>query len=141
MKEENIFLHDQHLISRRYAKLDDDGTSAWLYITLPEKLIPIADAWVYNRIPAPPTKDIKSYYGGPPPAAIGFASDNSICTKPFEHKWTFIWSTDGESVALAKDGVPVAFIIAAQKPGYSRELIKNGPWGNSWSEQLFKRYF
>lgn len=137
MPKEDVFLDAQHPVSRRFCVFEDDGTSAWLYLTEPDTRTPVADAWVYNRIPAPPTKNIQPYRGGPPPAAIGFASDNALCPTPSEHEWSFIWSTDGESVALAKDCVPVAFIAAARKPGYSRELIKNGPWGNTWSEELF----
>jgi hypothetical protein len=110
-------------------------------VTEPDNRTPIADAWVYNRIPAPATKDLKSYRGGPPPAAIDYASDSALCHTPHEHEWSFVWSTDGESVAIAKDGMPIACIVAAQKPGYSRALIKEGPWGNTWSDELVARTF
>jgi len=141
LSEQEQFLESQHSLSRRFAVFEDDGTSAWLYLTEPDMRKPVADAWVYNRILAPPTKEIQSYRGGPPPAAIGYASERALCHRPADHEWHFIWSPDGESVAIEKDGVPVACIVAAQKPGYSRELIKNGPWGNTWSEELFERTF
>jgi len=35
-----------------------------------------------------------------------------------------------------KDGVAVAFIIGHSKTGYSRELIKDGPWGHIWALNL-----
>lgn len=127
MPEEELCMKSQHLVSRRTADFDDDGTSGWLYLNEPDTDKPVADAWVYNRIPAPPWRDIKLFRGGPPPAAMTHASDNALCEKPSDHEWTFIWSADGESVAFAKDGTPVACIIAARKPGYSRELISNGP--------------
>jgi hypothetical protein len=75
------------------------------------------------------------------PAAIDYASDSALCHIPHEHEWSFVWSTDGESVAIAKDGMPIACIVAAQKPGYSRALIKEGPWGNTWSDELVARTF
>lgn len=138
---DELFLESQHAVSRRFVVMEDDGTSAWLYLTEPETRKPVGDAWVYNRIPAPPTSEIKSYRGGPPPAAIGYASDTALCDSPFEHEWSFIWASDGHAVAVAKQGVPVACIVADQKGGYSRELIKDGPWGHVWSDAEFKRVF
>ena len=141
MSEQELFLDSQHSVSRRFAVFEDDGTSAWLYLTESDTRKPVADAWVYNRIPAPPTEEVHSYRGGPPPAAIGHASDMALCAIPADHEWSLIWSTDGESVAIVKDGVPVACIVAAQESGYSRELIKDGPWGQTWSDELFERTF
>jgi hypothetical protein len=141
MSDENLFLDSQHSTSRRFAVVEDDGTSAWLYLTEPDSRKPVADAWVYNRIPAPSTKEILSYRGGPAPAAIGYTSDEALCETPKSHTWSFVWSTDGESVAIAKDRVPVACIVAGERRGYSRELVKVGPWGNPWSDALFKRTF
>ncbi|MFC1759348.1 hypothetical protein ACFL2H_11385, partial [Planctomycetota bacterium] len=47
------FIDAQHPLSRRFAIFEDSGTSAWLYLTEPDTEKPSADAWVYNRIPAP----------------------------------------------------------------------------------------
>ncbi|CAG0944281.1 hypothetical protein ANRL1_01662 [Anaerolineae bacterium] len=141
MSDDNLFLEDQHPTSRRFAIFEDDGTSAWLYITKPDMQTPVADVWVYNRIPAPPTEEVPLYRGGPPPAPVGYARDTAFCRCPTAYEWSFIWSRDGESVAITKDGVAVACIVAAQKPGHGRELMKNGPWGNTWSEELFLSVF
>ena len=141
MSNDNLFLENMHPVSRRLAVLDDDGTSAWLYITQPDSRKPAADAWVYNRIAPPPIEAIKSYRGGPPPAAQGYAGEDALCEDPPSHEWSFIWSADGESVAVAKDGEAVAFIIGGEKGGYSRELMKDGPWGHPWSEELFRSKF
>jgi hypothetical protein len=141
MSDENLFLEHEHRESGRLAVLEDDGTSAWLYISEADSRKPIGDAWVYNRIAAPPTEAIKSFHGGPPPAAKGYASEAALCENPSSHEWSFVWSADGESVAVAKDGEPVAFIIGGEKGGYSRELVKDGPWGQPWSEKLFRLKF
>ena len=138
---ENLFLEDMHPASRRLAVLEDDGTSAWLYLSEPESRKPAADAWVYNRIAAPPPQAIKSYRGGPPPAAQGYASNAALCEDPTAHEWSFVWSPDGESVAIAKDGEPAALITVGEKRGYSRELLKDGPWGHPWSDELFQLKF
>ncbi|HEV3145752.1 MAG TPA: hypothetical protein VGZ47_17825 [Gemmataceae bacterium] len=141
MSDENLFLEHKHRESRRLAVLEDNGTSARLYVTAVDSRIPVADAWVYNRIAAPPAEEIKSYRGGPPLAAQGYASKDALCEDPSSHEWSFLWSQDGESVAVVKDGEPVAFIIGGQKGGYSRELIKDGPWGHPWSEEVFRSKF
>jgi hypothetical protein len=141
MPDENLFLEHQHRESGRLAVIEDDGTSAWLYLAEAYSRKPAADAWVYNRVAAPPTEAIKSYRGGPPPAAQSHASEDALCEVPSAHEWSFVWSPDGESVAVAKDGEPVAFIVGGNKAGYSRELVKDGPWGHPWSEKLFRSTF
>jgi len=141
MSDETLFLENEHPTSRRLAVLEDDGTSVWLYVTEPNSRKPTADAWVYNRIAAPPASAIESYRGGPPPAVQGYASDSALCGDPIAHRWSFIWSSDGESVAVAKDGEPAAFIVVGNKHGYSRELVKDGPWGHPWSNELFASTF
>ena len=138
---DDLFLTDQNKVSRRFAVLEDDGNCAWLYLTEPDSRRPVADAWVYNRIEAPSTNDIKSYMGRAPPAAVGYVGNLAQCLEPQSHNWTFLWSVNGESVAIAKDGEPMAYILAGEKRGYSRELIKVGPWGSPWSVELFRKTF
>jgi hypothetical protein len=141
MTDEDLFLETQHPSSGRLAILDDDGTSAWLYLRESGSAMPSADAWVYNRVPAPPIAAIQSYRGRPPPAAQGYASESALCPEPAKHEWSFLWSSDGQSIAVCKDGVPVACIVAEKKGGYSRELIQDGPWGHPWSDEIFDATF
>jgi len=141
MASKNMLLAHQNPSSRRFVTLHDDGTSAWLYLTEPDSRKPCGDAWVYNRIPAPPKCEIARYRGGPPPAAREYAATSALCKAPSSHEWSFAWSCDGEAVALLKDDAPVAFIIAGTKGGYSRELVKDGPWGHPWSSKLYKTTF
>ena len=141
MADDLIFLTDTHATSRRTAVFEADVVSAWLYLSEPKAQTPAADAWVCNRIPAPPASEIKSYRGGPPPAPLGYASDKAFCKDATAHEWSFVWSLDGHSVAILKDGTAAALIIASQKHGYCRELLKEGPWGHPWSEQLFQQHF
>lgn len=141
MSDEDLFLQDQHPASGRCAILDDDGTSAWLYLRETNSVKPIADAWVYNRIVAPSATEIQSYRGRPPPAVQGYASEAALCPVPAMHEWSFLWSSDGESVAVLKNGEAVAFIVAGTRGGYSRELIQDGPWGHPWSEETFRATF
>src|SRR5262249_31117335 len=117
---------------------EDDGTSAWLYLSAPDTPRVVADAWAYNRVPPPPASRVASYRPGPPPAAEGYAGPGALCAEPSAHAWSLLWSADGESVALLRDGVALALIALARRPGYSRLLTRSGPWGHVWDERLFR---
>ncbi len=65
MSDDNLFLQVQHPESLRYAILEDNGTSAWLYLTEPCKPGPAADAWVYNRVEPPWRDEVRAYRDGP----------------------------------------------------------------------------
>jgi len=60
----HLFINSQHPVSHRLAVLEDDGTSAWLYLTEANSQKPFADAWIYNRIAAPSTKEISAFRDG-----------------------------------------------------------------------------
>jgi hypothetical protein len=135
------FLTESHEDSKRQAVFDDDGTCAWLYLYEPDSEDIAADAFVYNRIPAPSIKQAEAVLPNQPPAPARYASDTALCASPQDHEWTFLWSKNGQSVALCKDNNPVAFIRFAKKPGYSKNLKKKGPWGNIWSNKIFNKTF
>ncbi|MFN3150852.1 hypothetical protein [Bremerella sp.] len=138
MSDDTHMLESLNEESHRVAVFEDDGTSAWLYLSAPNDRKPVADVWVHNRIEAPPSSEIKSYRGGPPPAAAGYTEDSSICLDPTNHCWSFAWDPKGEAVALYCDGHPVAMLVASDRRGWSRNLRRDGPWGNVWSDS---RYF
>ncbi|MGE0758695.1 MAG: hypothetical protein AB7F89_14470 [Pirellulaceae bacterium] len=141
MSPAELYREELHPLSRCVAVFEDDGTSAWLYLSHPDQSGMAGDAWVYNRIPAPTPEAIRSYRGGPPPAAAGFAADTAQCANPLEYQWSFRWSADGTSLALLRDGQPVAFIVAGDKQGYSRNLLRDGPWGLVFSDERFGQTF
>ncbi len=141
MSDNNLFLESQHPDSLRHAILEDDGTSAWLYLTEADVPKPVADAWVYNRIEAPTRDDVRAFQGGPPPAAEGFAGPTAQCSDPHDHEWSLLWSPTGDSVAVLRDGTPVACIVSGHPHGFSRELVSDGPWGNTWSDEVYRETF
>lgn len=138
-----MFLSDQHPISRRFAEFEDDGTTGYLYLTEPESRKVARDCWLYNRIPAPDPSEIKHYRGSPPPAAKGHAGPDAQLATPSEEAVSFLWSSDGNSVCAMIDGEPVGFLILGEPGhgGYSRHLIKEGPWGKPWNEGRFREVF
>ncbi len=141
MSDGNLFLQSQHPESLRHAILEDDGTSAWLYLTEPDKPKPVADTWVYNRIKAPSREEVRAYQGGPPPAAEGCAGPNALCSDPHDHEWALLWSSAGDSVAVVRDGMPLACIVSGHERGFCRDLVGDGPWGNTWSYEVYRDVF
>ncbi|QEL13939.1 hypothetical protein [Limnoglobus roseus] len=136
--DELLFLGEQHPVSGRRGTFEDDGNSAWLYLTEARTDRVIADAWVYNRVPPPSLSQVASYRPAPPPAAEGYASADALCAEPTAYEWSLQWSADGESVAVLRDGVALGLIARGGRPGFSRLLVKAGPWGQPWDEERFR---
>ena len=128
MSEPGPFISEQHPSSRRHAIFEDDGTSAWLYLTTPDEPRPVADVFVYNR--QPPTDRVdKSDRSRPPPIVTAFAAPGAVVAAPEHSAWRFQWSGDGETVALERDGVVVALIASGQRRGRSAAILAECPWG------------
>jgi hypothetical protein len=65
----------------------------------------------------------------PPPIVKSFAGPGAVVDAPEHSVWQFRWSTDGESVALVRDGVVVALIVSGQRRGHSAAIAAECPWG------------
>lgn len=137
MSDESYILQSHNDTSSLVAIFEDDGISAWLYLCGAGNRKPIADVWIHNRIDAPPTSEIEKYRGSPPPAAFGYSDDSTICHDLNKHEWTFAWRKDGDAVAIQRDGIPMAMLVASDRRGWSRNLLRNGPWGNVWDESHY----
>lgn len=140
-EEKSFMVESQHHESNRVAVVEDDGISAWLYLTEKNSRKPVADIWIYNRIPAPDVDQIKNYQGGPPPAAKGYTQPLVIDETPLEEAWGFVWSKDGDSVLVHLHQTPTAMIIQGEKSGYCKDLLRNGPWGKVWDEKVAEETF
>jgi hypothetical protein len=135
------YLSELHAVSQRRAVFDDSGATAYLYLTDANSETRIADAWVYNRVAAPTPEEARRFLPDPPPAAAGYVSENAFCADPMSIRWRIAWSRDGNSVALVDDVGPIACILSGRSRGYSRELIRSGPWGEPWSEAAYVDIF
>jgi hypothetical protein len=137
----NPFRSEQHPGSRRWAILEDDGRSAWLYLSEPGTPKPIADSWIYNRVRLIEPAQLPEFRGGPPPAAKEVASEECLLTDPDPSHMSFVWSRDGRSVAFVLGGKALGFIVDGGNPGYSRYLLKTCSWGHPWDEKLYRNVF
>ncbi len=138
---EEVFLSEQHSVSHRWVVLEDDGLSAWLYLTEPDSERPFADCWIYNRISNPDPAESYMSRGIAPSAPSGFVSNSALVSSPDASGFRLAWSKDGESVALFDGKILMGFIASGQKRGFSRNIEKAGAWGNPLNEGLYKSLF
>src|SRR5579872_4950990 len=138
-KEQHI--ERTHPLSKRTAIVEDDGSSAWLYLTRPDSLQPVCDCWIYNRISPPDPGKIDLYRGGPPPACIGFADANDVYATAEGPTIHLVWSASGEDVAVFVDGIVLAFASAQLSSGYAKLLLRSGPWGRTWNQTMYDVLF
>jgi hypothetical protein len=127
--------------SNRSAIFEDNGVSAWLYLTRPHSLQPECDCWIYNRIAPPNPSEVKNYHGGPPPACAGYADAADTFTDPAHAEMSFIWSKTGNDVAVKINGRVLSFISSQLTAGYSKLLLRDGPWGRIWKESIYSALF
>ena len=138
--EQNILINSINKQGDLQAIMEDDGVSCWLYLLNANNEI-IADTWVYNRIPSPSKSELVNYEGTPPPAITDYCNENAFLEKPFEHQWTLKWSKNDLSIQILRDDMPHAFILHEMKQGYSKGLIKHGPWGFIWQDEVYLSHF
>lgn len=132
-----LFVSEQHPQSGRYAVFEEDEHTFWLYLSAAGSERPEFDCLVFNKIPPIAKEDIPSYRGGPVPVISGFASPIAVCSSGISDA-SFLWSDDGETVALTVGGEPAALVCAGEKSGFTKAVLKDGPWGKCWAEQLFR---
>lgn len=141
MADERPFITVQHPFNRRWAILEDDGVGAWLYITEPDEVKPIADCLVYSctapveAIPA--NWDRKS----PPPLTRDFATDRAWQPDAAKTSIRLAWSSNGQAAVVLMDDEPVAFLVVGDERGYSQSIVKTGPYGMAWDDARFEQVF
>jgi len=136
----DIFISLQSLASKRWAVLEDDGVSAWLYLTEPNSEKPIADCWIYNRVRVSSKEDMAKY-SIPYPAICSVTDDNAVYDDVDQSILSFLWSKNGESVCLFYGNICLGYICENDKLGYSFHLTNKSTWGNVFDLALFKKTF
>jgi hypothetical protein len=121
--------------------IEDDGDSAWLYLTEPGTAKPVLDCWLYNRR-AITRKELADWPRDRPlPAPVELASAEALRTSPLPEQVGIRWDQHGESVAVIIDDQVLGFIVAGRKRGYSLYLRSAGPWGEPFDQRLYDRIF
>ncbi len=129
---EDLFLSEQHPTSRRWAIFEDNGKSAWLYLSEPNSTQPVATCFVYNRVAAP--EGITFSRGEPPIVPAAYVVSQEPYTPPAEGAVSFRWAADGDSVALVFDIEVVGFIANGNPRGFSKQLKAASSFGQSMDD-------
>ncbi len=131
--DDDLFLSEQHAHSQRWAIVEDDGCSAWLYLTAPESTKPVASCWLYNRTPAPPERNFAR--GESSVVPLTHTGSSAPLLPPPAQSVSFRWSASGEAVAVLFGGGLIGFIAGAS--GYSKYLKTAGPYGSPLDPGLY----
>ncbi|WP_241825762.1 hypothetical protein [Salinivibrio sp. PR932] len=140
---EGLFLSSYNKVSDRYAILDEFDQSGVLYLTKPETQQPERDAVAYIQY-APVSEDAwkqKMRAGEPPQLHEGLASEVAVIPKTAEQDFSFLWSADGNSVALLYKNAPIAFVSQNEKYGFSKAVVSDSPIVSMWDTDKFNELF
>ena len=140
---EEIFITDNNPITKRWAILEDNGNSAWLYLTKSGTQQPEKDAFVYSPIQPAESFDVEEIKekGTPPILPKELATDSSVILNAKSKEFSFNWSKDGESVSVLYKGKPISMIVKGTERGYSTSLSKNGFFGLPWDQSVYDKNF
>lgn len=138
---ESLFVTERHTLSNRNVVVIDEACSVWCYLTAPNGDAPIADCWLLNTIEAPENLDDFSSLESAPPATRRYVSDAAKRALPSEESIRFLWSMDGESVAVYAGQELLGFIAPNVPRGFSANLREEGPFGSPLDRELFSMLF
>jgi hypothetical protein len=139
---DEIFITDVHPVSGRWAILDDNGNSAWLYLSAPGTQQPEKDAFAYSPVAPVAALDIDAIQRGIAPIlTTGLASSDAVISGLDSAQISFLWAADGESVAVAYQDRLLAMIVSSSDRGYSAALAQDGEFGQRWDEAVFEQHF
>lgn len=139
---EEIFISDNNPSTKRWAILEDNGNSAWLYLTKPGTQQPEKDAFVYSPIqPRAELNKNEIQNGEPPILTKELATKSSVILKAKSTEFSIKWSDDGESVAVIYLGKPISMIVKESKRGYSTSLSKESAFGKPWDQLIYDKHF
>ncbi len=140
---EGIFIHSYNEQSDRFAILDEFGKTGVLYLSQQGNQKPEKDAFAYMQEPPidQETWKEKMRAGEPPTLHTGIASENAVIPKTKESDFSFIWSNNGQSVALIYQGNAIAFIASNEKYGFSKAISKESAISNPWNQTLYESLF
>jgi len=127
---EELFLSAQEPTSGRWAILEDDGTSAWLYVTEPDSRKPVADCLVYSRVAPVSDAELKAHRGGPPPISARFSSAEAVVDAPSGAAIELTWTPDGRAAVVTINSELWAKVVVAEGRGSSRAISRSGPFGD-----------
>jgi hypothetical protein len=137
-----ILIKSQNAVSGRYAVIEDNGSSCWLYLSDISSEGIAKDAFVYSPIKPQEKLNIEEIKSGEAPVLTNsFASESAVLINPDETLLTIMWSNDGHSVSVKYANNPLAFVQGIKLGGYSKSLSKDGAFGQKWNQTEYDATF
>lgn len=140
---DDYFTESYHPASRRHAILQLDGTVAYLYLTAAGTQSLQRDVAVFStgELVDAATAIAATRAGDPPPLVAEYATPEAV--RPAQTFWglRFLWSDDGESVAVLLGALPLAYVSGQESRGRSRALSATSFFGEPWDELAYRRRF
>jgi len=137
-----LFKDECHPVSGRCVILEDNGNSAWLYLT-PKSGEGIEKvAFAYS--PIEPTDELNKEEiakGNPPVLYKKLASLDAVIDSAKEVDFTFKWSSNGESITLLYKDKPIAMIHEEYQRGFSIALSEQSGFGEPWNQKVYSSEF
>jgi hypothetical protein len=139
--EDSFCLHDENTISLKTVFFQDTGYIAWmLFLPKPEdfgKREP-GICFLYRRNISEENVGLIEDLLGDHFAIWTQLLDLDV---PFPPNVQFLWSDNGQNVAVVVEGRLIGFLAEGRQSGYSKLLRKGVSLGNAWNEDLFKQLF
>jgi len=121
--------------------IESDDKTVWMYLHDANDKCLIADSPVCSKIELMELKKFKEQYKGKgaPPLVQEYSTDCAVAQDINEHRLDILWHVDSKSVIAALDDNPFSMIVVGEKKGYSKALKVNGPWGQPWNDEAYKK--
>ena len=138
-----ILLFKQNKQNLRWAVFEDDGKSAWLYLTEPKIKKPVGSIFVYSRVDAISKEQAKKMMakGEAPTLTKNYKNKFSIQRKVKENDIEIKWSKNAKAVTVLVKGTPYAMIVIGEKEGNSKAVSQSGFFGRVWDQKAYDKYF
>ncbi|WP_156029285.1 hypothetical protein [Shewanella sp. 38A_GOM-205m] len=138
----DIFIEQKNEVSGRFAIIEENGTSAWLYLMPASGKGIDRDAFVFSPIEPAEKLNIDEIKNGDTPILTkSVASESAVITNVTESELSLEWSKDGHSVAVLYKNKPIAFIDSVQKASYSKALKIESFFGKPWDQNTYNEIF
>ncbi len=124
---EPLLVEDHDPDSDYSAVFEDDGKTAYVYLTNGGKIV--GDVWLYNHAEPPAEPEWEDPSKMPFANSKEFVSNELFSPVADASEVNFDWTHQGDSLTLRLGirGEPFAVLTPGSKPGWSKLAIKDGP--------------
>ncbi|MCH2547761.1 MAG: hypothetical protein MK052_09165 [Alphaproteobacteria bacterium] len=116
--------------------LSGEMDSVWAYMLYENNIISDCLLVTTLRPTQADTHDIAFYkqHDAPPPLTSEYASPIAYIAAPNNAMFRVLWSPEGHEALIALDDQVHAYLNIHEPYGYSKALLEDGPYGQSWRE-------